>query len=52
MIAINLNLAKNILKVVVLAALTYLVFSSVNNNAIRYVAPITEDTTTIPPKYF
>jgi hypothetical protein len=51
MIAINLNTAKNILKIAILATLTYLVFSTVNNRVIPYVNYIIEDTTTTPPVY-
>ena len=56
MIAINLNTAKNILKIALLATLTYIAFSMLNRNSnvIPYTqyTTTTEDTTTIPPKYF
>jgi hypothetical protein len=51
MIAINLNAAKNIIKIVILATLTYLTFSTVNNRVIPHINYTTEDTTTIPPSY-
>jgi hypothetical protein len=49
MIAINLNTAKNILKIAILATLTYLTFSIMNNHAVPYTNSITEDTTTSFP---
>jgi hypothetical protein len=52
MIAINLNTTKNILRIAILATLTYLAFSMSNSNAVPYINYTTEDTTTIPPKYF
>ena len=53
MIAINLNTTKNILKIAILAILTYLTFSiTYNNHVVPHINYTTEDTTTIPPKYF
>ena len=52
MIAINLNAAKNILKIAILATLTYIAFSMSNSNALPHIHYTTEDTTTTPPKYF
>jgi len=51
MIAINLNATKNIIKIAILATLTYLVFSTVNNRVVPHVNYIIEDTTTTPPVY-
>ena len=52
MIAINLNTTKNIVRIDILATLTYLAFSMSHSNAVPYINYTTEDTTTIPPKYF
>ena len=51
MIAINLNTAKNIIKIAILATLTYLAFSTVNNRVMPHINYTTEDTTTTPPVY-
>jgi hypothetical protein len=51
MIAINLNAAKNIIKIAILATLTYLIFSISNIKAIPHINYTTEDTTTTPPRY-
>lgn len=49
MITININTVKNILKLAILATLTYLTFSIMNNHAVPYINSITEDTTTSSP---
>jgi hypothetical protein len=51
MIAINLNATKNIIKIAILATLTYLAFNISNIKAIPHIKYTTEDTATTPPKY-
>jgi hypothetical protein len=51
MIAINLNATKNIIKIAILATLTYLTFSIANNPVVPHINYTTEDTTTTPPVY-
>jgi hypothetical protein len=52
MISINLNVTKNILKLALLAILTYLIFSITKNHNVSRVNFQSEDTTTVAPKYF
>ena len=52
MIAINLNISKNVLKLAMLTALTYLLFSITSNYNTYTVNFNSQDTSTAAPDYY
>ena len=52
MISINLNLSKNALKLAILTALTYLLFSLTSSYSITVVKFSSQDTSTSAPDYY
>lgn len=52
MIAINLNISKNVLKLAMLTALTYLLFSITSNYNTYTVNFSSQDTSTAAPDYY